>query len=89
MNPAVAPDGVTGGIIWHDCQMHNTDRVVLSFVLSAVAGGAVAANYVEATGWIRDGDRIAGVQVKDRLGAACFDVRATLVVNAAGPGARR
>ena len=85
LNPAVAPDGVTGGIIWHDCQMHNTDRVVLSFVLSAVAGGAVAANYVEATGWIRDGDRIAGVQVKDRLGAACFDVRATLVVNAAGP----
>ncbi len=85
LNPAIAPDGVTGGIIWHDCQMHNPDRVVLSFVLSAVAAGAVAANYVEATGWIRDGDRIAGVQGTDRLGATCFDVRATLVVNAAGP----
>ena len=85
LNPAIAPDGVTGGIIWHDCQMHNPDRVVLSFVLSAVGAGAVAANYVEATGWIRDGDRIAGVQVKDRLGVAGFDVRATLVINAAGP----
>ena len=49
LNPAIAPDGVTGGIIWHDCQMHNADRMVLAFVLSAVAGGAVAANYVEAT----------------------------------------
>ena len=85
LNPAIASDGVTGGIIWHDCQMHNPDRVVLSFVLSAVAAGAVAANYVEATGWICDGGRIAGVQGKDRLGAACFDVRATLVLNAAGP----
>ena len=85
LNPAIAPDGVTGGIIWHDCQMHNPDRVVLSFVLSAVGAGAVAANYIEATGWMRDGDCIAGVQVKDRLGTAGFDVRATLVVNAAGP----
>ena len=58
LNPAIAPDGVTGGIIWHDCQMHNTDRVVLSFVLSAVGAGAVAANYVEATGWLRDGERV-------------------------------
>ena len=85
LNPAIASDGVTGGIIWHDCQMHNPDRVVLSFVLSAVGAGAVAANYVEGTGWIRAGDRIAGVQVQDRLGDAGFDVRATLVVNAAGP----
>ena len=85
LNPAIAPDGVTGGIIWHDCQMYNADRVVLSFVLSAVAAGAVTANYIEATGWVRDGDRVAGVQVNDRLGAACFDIRATLVVNAAGP----
>ena len=85
LNPAIAPDGVTGGIIWHDCQMYNADRVVLSFVLSAVAAGAVTANYIEATGWVRDGDRVAGVQVNDRLGAACFDIRATLVVNAAAP----
>ena len=85
LSPAIAPDGVTGGIIWHDCQMHNPDRVVLSFVLSAVGAGAAAANYLEATGWIRDGDRIVGVQAKDRLGPACLDVRATLVVNAAGP----
>ena len=85
LNPAIAPDGVTGGIIWHDCQMHNADRMVLSFVLSAVTAGAVAVNYVEATGWIRAGDRIVGIQATDRLGAASFDIRATLVVNAAGP----
>ena len=85
LNPLIAPDGVTGGIVWHDGQMHNADRMVLSFVLSAVAAGAVAANYVEATGWIREGDRIVGVQAADRLGATSFDIAATLVVNATGP----
>ena len=87
LNPVIAPDGVTGGIVWHDCQLHNADRMVLSFVLSADAAGAVAANYVEATGWIRKGERIVGVQAADRLGAASFDIRATLVVNVAGPWA--
>jgi len=85
LNPAIAPDGVTGGIIWHDCQMYNPDRVVLSFVLSAVGAGAVVANHVEANGWLRDGERIIGVQAEDRLGTGSFDVRASLIVNAAGP----
>jgi glycerol-3-phosphate dehydrogenase len=35
--PADRPAGVTGGAVWHDYQMHNTDRVTLAFVLSAVA----------------------------------------------------
>jgi glycerol-3-phosphate dehydrogenase len=85
LNPAIAPDGVTGGIIWYDCQMYNPDRVLLSFVLSAVGAGAVVANHIKATGWLRDGERITGVQVEDRFGTGGFDVRASLVVNAAGP----
>ena len=85
LNPVIAADGVTGGIIWHDCQMHNADRMVLSFVLAAITADAVVANYVEATGWIREDERIIGVQVADRLGATSFDIRATLVINAVGP----
>ena len=85
LNPAIAPDGVTGGIVWHDCQMYNPDRVVLSFVQSAVDAGALVANYVKATGWVRDDESVAGVQVSDCLGDATFDLRASLVVNAAGP----
>ena len=85
LNPLIAPDGVTGGIIWHDCQMYNPDRVVLAFVQSAVGAGAVVANYLEATGWVRQGERIVGVTVEDREGAGVFDLQAKLVVNAAGP----
>ena len=88
LSPHIDPAGVTGGIVWHDCQMYSSDRVLLSFIQSADEAGAVAANYVEATGWVREAERIIGVQVEDRAGAARFEVRGTLVVNAAGPWSR-
>jgi glycerol-3-phosphate dehydrogenase len=85
LNPLIDPEGVTGGIVWHDCQMYNPDRVVLAFVQSAAAAGASVANYVDATGWLGAGKQITGMRVEDRLGAGRFDIRARLVVNAAGP----
>ena len=84
LNPLIDPEGVTGGAIWHDYQMHNTDRMTFSFVASAAARGAVAVNYVGATGIVRHDARIEGVRVEDRLSGGTFDVRATTVLNATG-----
>lgn len=87
LNPLIEPGGVTGGAVWHDYQMHNTDRMTLSFVLSAAEAGAVAANYVRATSLIRDGERIAGVHVTDEATGTSFEVRGAAVLNATGPWA--
>ncbi|MFA5907431.1 MAG: glycerol-3-phosphate dehydrogenase/oxidase [Vicinamibacterales bacterium] len=87
LNPVVAPEGVTGGAVWYDYQMTSTDRVTLSFLLSAVDAGATAANYVKANRFIRDGDRVVGVQAEDGLTGTTFDIRGAVVVNAAGPWA--
>ena len=87
LSPMLDPDGVTGGVEWFDCQMHNSDRVTLAFVRSAVRAGADAANYAEAVDLVRRGARVGGVQVVDRLGGARFDVRAPAVLNCAGPWA--
>ncbi|MGQ0735707.1 MAG: FAD-dependent oxidoreductase [Acidobacteriota bacterium] len=86
-NQVIDPSGVTGGALWHDYQMHHADRMTLSFVLSAAARGAVAANYVQATGLIREDDRVTGIRADDRLGRQSFDIRAHVVLNAAGPWA--
>lgn len=80
LSPMLDPDGVTGGIEWFDCQMHNSDRVTLAFVRSAVRAGAAAANYAEAVDLVRRGARVDGVRVADRLGGARFDVRAPAVL---------
>ena len=87
LNPFIDPDGVTGGIKWFDCQMHNSDRVNLSFVLSAEEKGAVVANYVECIGANRHNGRVNGITVRDRLNGEQFDIRARVVLNAAGPWA--
>lgn len=87
LNPVVAPEGVTGGAIWYDYQMVSTDRVTLSFLLSAVEAGACAANYVQATRFLQHGQRVTGVKVEDRLTGESFAIRGSVVVNAAGPWA--
>lgn len=87
LSPSLDPAGVTGGIEWFDCQMYNSDRVNLSFLLSATQAGAIAANYAEVTGLLRDGNRVTGVQVTDQLGGERLDVQAKTVLNCGGPWA--
>ena len=87
LNPLIDPQGVTGGIEWFDSQMHNSDRVHFSFIASAVQEGAVAANYVEATGALTRGSVVEGVRACDRLTGGSLEIRARVVLNAAGPWA--
>src|ERR671913_105864 len=87
LNPVIAPEGVTGGAVWYDYQMQSTDRVTLSFLLSAVDAGAVAANYVQAQRLLQQNGRVIGVRVEDRLTNEAFAIRGAVVVNAAGPWA--
>jgi glycerol-3-phosphate dehydrogenase len=84
--PGIVRQGLTGGVLWYDAQMYNSDRLTLSFVLSASERGAVVANHVEATALVRLGDRVVGVVARDRLGGVDgLEIRARLVVNASGP----
>ena len=87
LNTSLDPEGVSGGIEWHDCQMYNSDRVNLAFLLSATRAGATAANYVEATALLREDDAVAGVLVHDRLADIRTELRARVVLNCAGPWA--
>ena len=84
LNPFVAPDGVTGGAVWHDYQMANADRVTFSFTLSAAEGGATVANYVAAESFLVENGRVTGARVTDLRSGISFDLRAKVVVNAAG-----
>jgi len=82
--PGVPADGLTGGAIWHDYQMQNSDRLTLAFAEAAAGQGAVAANYVEAVDAIRKDGRVLGVRARDLLGGAELEVRARVTLNAAG-----
>jgi glycerol-3-phosphate dehydrogenase len=83
--PALERRGLTGAAVFDDGQMYNPPRLVLAFVAAAHELGATCANYVEAERLISDGTRVKGVSVIDRLDGARFDIRARVVINAAGP----
>lgn len=78
------PDA-TGAGVFYDAQFYNPPRLVWAVVQSAVSSGAVVANYVEATGLLRRGGRVEGIVARDVLGGAEFEIRARVVLNAAGP----
>ena len=77
-------DGLTGGAIWYDAQMYNSERLLLSFILSAVEDGAEVANYVEMTKFLHREKSIKGINARDVITGQVFDIRAKVVVNSAG-----
>lgn len=83
------PEGgpLTGGLLYHDGQMLSPERLCLAMLRSVTETGGVVVNYAEAEDFIRDGTRIGGVRVKDRLSRKKADLRAKLTINAAGPWA--
>ncbi len=77
-------DLTRAGVFW-DGQFYNPPRLVWAFVQSAIRAGCVAANYCEVTDLLRRDRRVTGVVLEDRLGRDRFELRARVVVNAAGP----
>jgi glycerol-3-phosphate dehydrogenase len=83
--PGIDPVGLTGGAIYYDAQMHNSERLTLSFALSADEAGADLANYVEVTGLSTSRGRVTAVACRDQHTGDTFDVRAKMVANMTGP----
>lgn len=46
--PGINPEGITGGALWYDAQVTNTERLVWQFIKSAIKKGAVAINHTVA-----------------------------------------
>src|SRR6266566_5690028 len=81
--PALLRDGLCGAGQYWDCRTDDA-RLVLETALSAAGEGALIVSYAEVTGLVKEGGRIVGARVVDRLGGEVV-ARAQVVVNAAGP----
>lgn len=85
--PGLDPVGVTGGVSWHDAQVYNSERFLISILQSAASVGADVANYVTAQTLLfatQDQTRVIGATVCDQLTGDEFEIKASLVVNATG-----
>lgn len=84
--PDIRSDRLTGGVAFYESHMHSSERMTLGFIESARHHGAVVANYVQAEAFLgADEGKINGLRVRDSLTGQHFDIRTSMVVNAAGP----
>ncbi len=82
--PGIRAEGLTGGAQWYDYQMVENDRLTFAVAAAADRAGADLATYVEAREIVRQDGRIAGVRARDAFTGQDVEVRAQIVVNAAG-----
>ncbi len=81
--PDFAPESIAGAIRYYDCQVDDA-RLVLTVARTAAAHGAQVATRVKVTGFLREGERVVGVRALDLENDRELEVRARVVVNAAG-----
>lgn len=83
--PGVRPDGLLGGASFFDAQVTFAERLVLENVIAAVEAGADVRNYSPVIGVTVAQRQVQSVQFMDRASGEEHEVRASMVINAAGP----
>ena len=83
MAPDLRTDDLTGAIRYYDCQVDDA-RLVMTVARTAAAYGAHVASRTRVTGFLRDGEHVVGVRARDLENGRVLEVRARVVINAAG-----
>ncbi len=83
MAPDLRTDQLTGAIRYYDCQVDDA-RLVMNIARTAAAYGAHVASRTKVTGFLRERERVVGAKVRDLENDLDLEVRAKVVINAAG-----
>lgn len=84
MIPTLKPEGLRGGVLYHDGQFDDA-RLAVNLAQTAMDADGFVMNYAKVTALLKgpDGD-VSGVRVEDRLTGKTYEVRSRAVVNATG-----
>jgi glycerol-3-phosphate dehydrogenase len=81
--PALRKDALIGALQYYDAQVDDA-RHTMFVVRTAAAYGAHVAARARVIGFLREGERVTGVKVKDLEHDKVYEVRARQVINATG-----
>jgi glycerol-3-phosphate dehydrogenase len=82
--PTVEPEGLRGGVIYHDGQFDDA-RLAVNLAQTACELGAAVLNYVKVTDLTRSDGQVDGVVAVDQETKKEYRLSGRVVVNAAGP----
>jgi glycerol-3-phosphate dehydrogenase len=81
--PTLEPEGLRGGVIYHDGQFDDA-RLAINIAQTAAENNAVVLNYFPVTGLLKVNDKINGVKVRDSLSGMEYEIKSKTVINATG-----
>ncbi|KAB2368780.1 MULTISPECIES: glycerol-3-phosphate dehydrogenase [Actinomadura] len=81
--PSLRKDAFTGAIQYWDAQVDDA-RYVMTVLRTAAEYGAQIASRTQVLGFLREGERVTGLRIRDLEGNTTSEVRAKQVVNATG-----
>jgi len=82
--PALSAAKLKGAVAYYEGQFDDA-RMNIALALTAERAGAAIVNYTQVVGFVKEGGSIGGVQVRDTIGDAAFEIHARVVINATGP----
>ncbi|MFN3653316.1 MAG: glycerol-3-phosphate dehydrogenase/oxidase [Armatimonadota bacterium] len=83
--PGLSTEGLQGGFAYGDGQLEFPERLCAELALQAREEGAELQSHTAVTALLASGRRVEGARLEDRLSGVTREVRARLVLNAAGP----
>lgn len=82
--PQLKPDGLKGGVVYHDGQFDDS-RMAFALAESCAGYGGIVLNYFKVTGLLKgDSGKINGVKATDTATGEEFNLKTKLVINATG-----
>jgi glycerol-3-phosphate dehydrogenase len=81
--PTIEPEGLTGGVIYHDGQFDDA-RLAVHLAMTAAGLGARIVNRVRCQSLLKERGIIRGVEAEDLETGDTFPIRARCVINATG-----
>lgn len=81
--PAIAPENLSGGILYHDGQFDDS-RLAINLAQTAAELGATIINYCKLTAFTKNGKRITGAEFEDTITGKKYLVNCKSVINATG-----
>lgn len=84
MIPTLKPEGLRGGVLYHDGQFDDA-RLAVNLAQTAMDAGGFAMNYARVTALLKGADgNVSGVRVEDRFTDKTYEIRSKAVINATG-----
>ncbi len=81
--PTIDPEGLNGGVIYHDGQFDDA-RLAINMATTAAEQGAVILNYMKCIDLIQNAGEVCGGAVRDEETGREFEIPARVVINATG-----